>query len=532
MTIGAPMALVTVLMESSVGENIILAARSQRTQKNAPQKNEAGQTVYVFELRDGLQWSDGSPLTAADFVYAWNRVLAMEDADERYLLSCIDGFDAGALNIAASEDGKTLTVVLAEDVPYFLRLLANPVFLPVRQAAVESGEAWDSAAETFVCSGAYRIADLSDAGMTLTKNPYYWDADNVVTDTLRLDFSDDPAAAVQVFLAGRYALLGTLPTEQLAALREQYADAYCVSDRLGTYSLCFNLNDPALAGFTEAERVQLRTALGLLIDRNYICDDIAKSGQLPASAYIPGGISDADGRDFASHNGPDGSGGGYYSTAPEDYESNCRRALQLLRSVAGSSGAFTVSDSGICEGFPTLSFLTSDSAGHMNIASYLHSLYAQYGITLTVDAPDLAAFLQKREEGNYSIVRHSWTADYDDPYSFLALWSTGAGSNLVGFGRGAHADYAGYSATIGGEERTGLTWAEAYDALLYTAESTSDTGERYRRMHEAETLLMRTGAICPLYSYTTVYLCSSDFQGVFTGPTAAKYLMFAYETET
>ena len=136
-------------------------------------------------------------------------------------------------------------------------------------------------------------------------------------------------------------------------------------------------------------------------------------------------------------------------------------------------------------------------------------------------------FLAARASGNYSIVRHSWSADYDDPVSFLAMWTTGAGSNEIGFGRGVHADYAGYSVTIGGETRTGLTWAESYDALLYTIGSTDDRAERYDLMHQAETLLMSTGAVCPLYEYTSVYLLNANLQGVFTGPTGAKYFMYA-----
>ena len=205
--------------------------------------------------------------------------------------------------------------------------------------------------------------------------------------------------------------------------------------------------------------------------------------------------------------------------------------MSLLRQVAASSGAFTVSEQGVCSGFPELSYLTSDSAGHVEIAEYLKELYAGYGIPLIVSAQDMTAFLASRAEGNYSIVRHSWSVDYDDPVSFLELWTTGAGSNEIGFGRGVHADYAGYAVTIDGTTRTGLTWTESYDALLYTIRSTNDIAQRYDLMHQAETLLMETGAICPLYEYTSVYLLNANLHGVFTGPTGAKYFMYAQITE-
>lgn len=494
------------------------------------EKNEDGKPVYTFELREGLKWSDGSPLTAADFVYAWNRARTLPDADEQDLFEVIDGYDAGALNVTASEDGGTLTVVLAEDAPYFLQLCANPIFLPVQQAAA-SGENWASAADTFVCNGAYTVSEWTDAHIVLTKNANYWDVANVVSDTLVFDFSDDPSAALQGFLGSKYALVGTLPSSQLAELREKYPDEYHADSRLGTYSLCFNINDSALARFTQEERARLRTALSLLIDRNYICDEIAKAGQLPANSYIPIGISDANGSEFTARNGADGAGGGYFSTAAADYEANCAEAVSLLRQVAESSGAFTVSEQGVCSEFPELSYLTSNSAGHVEIAEYLKELYAGYGIPLTVSAQDMTAFLTSRAEGSYSIVRHSWSADYDDPVSFLELWTTGAGSNEIGFGRGVHADYAGYAVTINGDAHTGLTWAESYDALLYTIQSTDDIAQRYDLMHQAETLLMETGAICPLYAYTSVYLLNANLHGIFTGPTGAKYFMHAQITK-
>ena len=487
-----------------------------------PAVNDKGQTVYAFTLRDGLQWSDGSALTAADFVYAWNRVVAMQDADERYLFDCIDGFDTGKLNVTASEDGRTLTVVLAYAEPSFLKMLANPVFFPVQKKAVDSGDGWSTAPERLAVSGAFRIAKFSESGMILEKNERYWNAALVRADTLRFDFTDDPEEAVEGYVQGRYAMVGSLPSEQLVALRAQYADDYHAVSKLGVYSLCFNLNDPALAAFTEAERVQIRHALSLLIDREYICEAIAKLGQIPASAYVPEGVTDADGSLFAAHNGPKGEGGGYYSVKSEDYAANCDQAVKLLQAVADSSGKFSVSKLGRCVDFPTLSLLTSDSFGHVEIANYLRDLFSDYGIKLTISAPDLNTFLAEREKGAFSITRSSWTGDYDDPMLFLNLWSTAG--NHIGLGWDAHAKYTGYSASFGGETRKDLNWMESYDGLLYTIRGSTDARERYRLMHEAETLLMSTWAVCPVYVYTDVYLATGELAGMYAGPTGAKYL--------
>ena len=213
--------------------------------------------------------------------------------------------------------------------------------------------------------------------MLLAKNDRYWDAGNVKADVLRFDFTDDGAEAVEGFLQGRYAMVDSLPSEQLNTLRTTRRNDFHTASRVGVYSIWFNMNDPALAAVTEAERTQIRHALSLLIDREYICGAIAKSGQVPATAYVPDGITDADGSAFAAHNGPDGKGGGYYPADSESYEANCRKAIELLQAAADSSKKFTVSKSGQCKDFPELKVLTSDSFGHVDIANYLRDLYAK-----------------------------------------------------------------------------------------------------------------------------------------------------------
>lgn len=184
------------------------------------------------------------------------------------------------------------------------------------------------------------------------------------------------------------------------------------------------------------------------------------------------------------------------TTAPT-MPANCQQAVALLRQAAESSGRFTVNAQGVCAGFPELTYLTSDAAGHVAISEYLRALYARYGITLTVTTQDMQTFLTSRAAGGYSVTRCSFSADLDDPMPFLSLWASGAGSNFVALGRGAHMDYAGYTVTIDGRTKDGCTWAESYDALLYRIASSSDTAERYALMHQAEALLMQTGRRVP-----------------------------------
>ena len=444
------------------------------------------------ELRDGLTWSDGTPLTAADFVYAWNRASTLSDAAAPYLFACIDGYGTGRLNVTASADGRTLTVVLAEAMPTFLQLCAQPAYAPVPSGAADT-TSWTADGAAFVTSGPYTAS---------------------------------------AFLAREYALSWPVPDDALDDLRANHAPELRTVSQLGTYSLCFSMSDPALSAFSQTERAQIRTALALLIDRSYLCSEITPGAQQSANAPIPSGVSDADGSAFTAHNGADGKGGVTahpcgVCEACRDHEANCQQAIALLRQAAESSGRFTVSAQGVCAGFPELTYLTSDAAGHVAIADYLTELYGRYGISLAVTAQDMDTFLASRAAGGYSITRCSFSADVDDPMPFLSLWASGAGSNCVALGRGAHADYAGYSITLDGRTRDNCTWAESYDALLYRIQSSGDTAERYSLMHQAETLLMQTGAVCPLYWYTDTYLCNTHVQGLLSGPLGAQYLMGA-----
>ena len=488
-----------------------------------PESLPDGRVQYVFTLRDGLTWSDGTPLTAADFVYAWTRASTLSDAAAPYLFACIDGYGTGRLNVTASADGRTLTVVLAEAMPTFLQLCAQPAYAPVPSGAADT-TSWTADGAAFVTSGPYTVTAWTTEGLTYTKNPAYWDADNVAAETVRFVFQSDANAAASAFLAREYALSWPVPDDALDDLRANHAPELRTVSQLGTYSLCFSMSDPALSAFSQTERAQIRTALALLIDRSYLCSEITPGAQQSANAPIPPGVSDADGSAFTAHNGADGKGGGYYGS---DHEANCKQAIALLRQAAESSGRFTVSAQGVCVGFPELTYLTSDAAGHVAIADYLTELYGRYGISLAVTAQDMDTFLASRAAGGYSITRCSFSADVDDPMPFLSLWASGAGSNCVALGRGAHADYAGYSVTLDGRTRDNCTWAESYDALLYRIQSSGDTAERYSLMHQAETLLMQTGAVCPLYWYTDTYLCNTHVQGLLSGPLGAQYLMGA-----
>ena len=483
-----------------------------------------GKTSYTFTLRDGLKWSDGSDLTAEDFVYSWNRAADPNTAaDYGYMFEVIDGYGTDKLNVTASEDGKQLTVVLPVDVPYFYELCAFPTYMPVKKDVVEAnGDSWATKPETYIGNGPYKVTKFTQAELVLTKNEYYFDADSVVTDEIVFAFNDDDSSLLANYKNGSYLFIDSVPNDEIETLEKDYPNEYFVEGQLGTYYVSFNVNDPALDGFTEVEKASIRTALSLLIDRNYICSDIGKAGQVPAAGFVAMGLTEPDGKQFIEKNGENRDGSGYYSVAAEDYSANCDEALKIFADVAASSGKFTVTDNKLV-GFPTLTYITNEGTGHEAIAAYLQALWGTYGITVKVETQEWATFLNTRKNGDYSVARNGWLGDYNDPISFLDMWVTSSGNNDTQFGKDEHASYTGYS--YNGKD--GLTWAESYDAIIAQVKASKDAEERFELMHEAEDILMQTGAICPIYYYTDIYMCSEKIDGFFSSPLGYKFFMYA-----
>jgi oligopeptide transport system substrate-binding protein len=502
------------------------------TELPKPVANEDGSVSYTFTLRDDLKWSDGSALTAEDFVYAWNRAASPPTAaDYAYMFEVIDGYaemnemdDDGnlvnpdaKLNVTASADGKQLTVVLPVDVPYFHELCAFPTYMPVKKDIVEAnGEAWATKAETYIGNGPYKVTEFTQTQMTLEKNEYFYNADAVKSNKIVFAFNDDDSSLLTNYQNGSYLFIDSVPNDEIANLNGQ--KDFFVEGQLGTYYVSFNVNDTALEGFTEAEKADIRKALGLMIDRNYVCEEIGQAGQVPAAGFVAMGLTEPDGKEFIEKNGPNGDGKGYYSVAKEDYTKNCDEAVALLKGVAASSGKFTVGEDNKLVGFPKLVYLTNEGSGHEAIAEYLQQAWGVYGIEIEIQVQEWATFLNTRKNGDYSVARNGWLGDYNDPISFLDMWITSSGNNDCQFGKGAHASFAGYD---------GKTWADSYDKIIGEVKTSTDATKRFELMHDAEDILMETGAICPIYYYTDIFMCSESIDGFFASPLGYKYFMYA-----
>ena len=379
--------------------------------------------TWTFTMRDGLKWSDGSDLTAKDFEYSFKRMADPNTAAPyaETAVGMIAGFDEAqgnpdadgnpttdpnpdALQVTASEDGKTLTVVLSYPCSYFDKLAAFASLSPVQQATVETnGDAWCTSPDTFVSNGPYMITEWTPSErIVLSKNLNYvggWDSSKIVSDTITLLLLEDSSASYAAYNSGEAQLVKDVPTDEIPSLTkaEDGGDFY-VDTILGTYYI--SLNDQK-EPFTDP---LVRKALSLAIDREYVANVVMQGTYTPAYNLVGPGIMDEEGKGQFIDNA---NGGEPYIS--EDYEGNLEEAKSLLAEAGYPNG----------EGFPTITYSTNDAGYHVPLAEYLQTAWGELGITMDIDKVEWNSFTSQRRAGNFDISRNGWVMDYNDPSNII-----------------------------------------------------------------------------------------------------------------
>lgn len=524
------------------GHPVIVADAAKALPDRA--ENDDGTVTYTYVLRDGLKWSDGKPVTAGDFVFAWNRAASpYTESEYGYMLDVIDGYGKmndllmdgtpanpdAKLNAVAADD-KTVKVTLVNDVPYWNELTANPVFFPVREDVAANPE-WGYNAETFVCNGRYLLSEWNhDASITVVRNAAHPDAGSVTMEEIRFLMSEDEEYISDKFREDELVFAdGVTPEAQMA-----FPGAFRTIGELGTYYFNWNVNAEILpegSGLTGAEaekaRAEIRRAISLLIDRSYMLENVAGIGQVPASTFVSTGITDADGTEFYLHAGNNDGFTGYYDVSPEAAADNRDKAIEILKSYYGwDDAAETFTD------FPTLKYLYNSSSAHQAIAEYIRDTLAKYDIAVELREEGWNDYRAVLEHGEFTMARNGWIADFNDPITFLDMWLSVSGNNSSGLGTYAHSSVKAYDLDltpygIDVNVKNG-TWAQTYDVLISVIKRTKDDDTRYKLMHLAEDMLMETGCICPIYYYTDAFLIDPHLKGFYTNPLGYKY--FAYTT--
>ena len=418
-------------------------------------------------------------------------------------------------------DNKTLTVTLNNAVAYWNELLAFPTYLPVREDVVAS-EAWATDPSSYVCNGLYVMSSWEhNSKITLTKNPNYFKADTVTMDVLECYLSDDDNNMLANFENGAWQLIDSVPTSEIASLKEKYSTEFVVASQIGTYYACWSVNKeilPASCKLTgakaEAARAEIRNALGLLLDRNYIVNEIGQAGQVPASSFVAMGMTDADGSDEFD---------GYWNTSEDAYMDNWDAAMASLKKYYAYDEA-----TGMFTDVPSLDYLYNNGGGHQAIGEYIQGVLAGVGITVNLSNQEWNTFLNTRKNGDCFMARNGWLADYNDPICFLDMWVSNSGNNDIQYGKDAHAGLAMYSLdrppTAWMCRWKMATWAQTYDVLINAIKSRTDNANRYAMMHVAEDMLMTTGCVVSLYFYTDIYMLDDSVEGFYSTPLGLQVL--------
>ena len=385
--------------------------------------------TYTVTLREGLKWSDGSDLTAADFEYAWKRAAATATAaDYGYMFAGFAGYP-DELNVTA-KDATTFEFVLTAPCAYIEDLMAFPTFYPVKQAAVEAYKDWQTSPggwcqdAGFVSNGAFVCTEWNhDTSMTYEKNPYWYDADKVTVNKLQFMLSADDTAIYSAYNAGDVDFIDTVPTNEIASLKDVNPEFHII-DALGTYYAAFNCKSALFADKTPEQAACMREAFSILIDRDYIIENVAQCGQKPANSFIPYGMADGNGGIFKT----DLVEQGYFDpfAINNDYEGTVEKARTLLKAAGYKFG-----DDGMlsAETPISLEYLTNEATSHVKIAEAMQQDLAAIGIDMTIKQCDWNVFLQERKNGNFDFAREGWIADFNDPINMLEMWITSSGNN-------------------------------------------------------------------------------------------------------
>ena len=437
--------------------------------------------TWTFRLRDGIFWSDGSPVTAADFVFAWQRLVdpANDHPDSRLLAGVVAGASAilageaepASLGVAAPDD-KTFTVTLERPFPRFPELTAKTALFPLPAAAVQDwGPEWATADRllddgSIPTNGAFRVEQWQEGSLALVRNEYYYDTENLVPDALTFLFSDSEAEILQLFENEECGFIRGFPT---AAAAELAAEGLCFDlPRPGECVLQFN-----------CERLpdwRLRAAIAWDVDKEKLARDVLQGGQTPAPSLTDPFILGEDGTPFRQ-SGDDVMYAMLSAAYPEadlaSVEGRQALALQLLQQA--QAAGFDAS--------APLKLISSQGTAPQAVADAVRDdVYAVLGLAIEVIQPEPEAFEQALQSGEFDLVRLVWQDEFAEPLFYLDAFTVESAYNFARWN------------------------SPSYDSLLARAKAAAGA-DRDALLHQAEQALFKAGAFpcLPLYDFGCQY---------------------------
>jgi oligopeptide transport system substrate-binding protein len=415
--------------------------------------------VYTFHLRDDAKWSNGDPVTAHDFLKSYQRMLTPSLAAEysymHFVVKNAEAYNSGKItdfNQVGYQvlDDHTFQVTLENSTPYFLSLLAHESWHPVHLPTIRRygdpylrGNKWTRPGR-FVGNGAFVLAKwaVNDV-IVVKKSPTYWDRDRVRLNEIHFLPIESDDTEERAFRSGQLHVTETLPLTKIDFYKSHYPQYLKIEPFLGSYYYDINVTKPPL------NDKRIRRALALTIDRKSLVEDVLRGGQLPAYYLTPPGTA------------------GY--TCRSEVHEDIAEAKRLLAEAGYPDG----------KGFPAIELLYNTLEAHRIIAESIQQMWKKnLGIDVQLVNQEWKVYLDSQHTLNYQISRASWIGDYNDPNTFLDMWTTDNGNN-----------------------RTGWSNRE-YDRLIVEAARTTDPRQRLEVFQKAEAVLLDELPMIPIYFYT------------------------------
>ena len=430
--------------------------------------------VWTFHLRKDAKWSDGTPVTAEDFVYSWQRLANPNTASPyaSYLqyghIANIDDIIAGKKPVTdlgvKAIDANTFEVTLSEPVPYFYKLLVHPSVSPVPKSAVEKfGEKWTQPAN-IVTNGAYKLKDwVVNERMVLERNPQYWDnAKTVINQVTYLPISSE-VTDVNRYRSGEIDMTyNNMPIELFQKLKKEIPKEVHVDPYLCTYY--YEINNQK-APFTD---VRVRTALKLALDRDIIVNKVKNQGDLPAYSYTP---PYTDGMKLVE---------------PEWFKWSQEKRNEEAKKLLAEAGY--TADKPL-----TFNLLYNTSDLHKKLAIAVASIWKKnLGVNVKLENQEWKTFLDTRHQGTFDVARAGWCADYNEPTSFLNTMLSDSSNNTAHYK------------------------SPAFDKIIAETLKVSDDAQRAELYAKSEEQLDKDSAIVPVYYYVNARLVK-PWVGGYTG---------------
>lgn len=412
--------------------------------------------TYTFHLYDGLKWSDGSPVTAGDFEYAWKRVLdpatASGACDAFYVIKNGEEYNEGKctaddVGIKASDD-KTLVVTLNAPTPYFLDITAEACYFPVCKSVVSQNDKWSQSADTYVSNGAFKLTEVApQQDYVLVKNDNYRDAAKVSIPGIEMVFIEDSSSALTAFKNGEVDLTTNIS--------QQAQSEFAGTDTLKEFpTIGLQYYDINCDNITDA---RVRLALSMDVDRDTINKSIVSSRPDSAFGIVPEGISYSD------------SGKAFRDVAGNPIEYSPEKAKALV-------------DEAVAAGFDAskeYTFICKNDSEVMTIVQAIQAMWKKdLGLNFKITTYESGSYWDQFYAGNFDVAADSWTCDYDDPNSILEVFKV---KNMADQNR-----WKGDN-------------AEKYNKMIEDAAASTDQDFRFKTFEDAEKLLVQESPIIPMY---------------------------------